>query len=183
MTVKEVLKTAATELGILEEVADTLEGTSTAENGAVENMLNCFNLVENELALDYLPLIVEEELETETGAVLYSELSRSAVQILKVTDVWGNETQFKLFPDHLKTQAGRIKIRYSYTPEKKNLEDSSDFLLHASVRMLAYGVAAEYSLACGRFEDAAVWDKKYKDSIAAAYRRKPTRKIQSRRWV
>lgn len=39
-----------------------------------------------------------------------------------------------------------------------------------SPRLFAYGIAAEYCLACGLFEEAAVWDKKYKDALTAAYR-------------
>lgn len=183
MTVKEIILAAAQELGLAEEVKGYLDGTSSDGQDVTEALLRCFNLVENEVALDYLPLVAEEELETDTGAVFYSELSRAAVRIIKVTDGWGNEAEYKLFPEYLKTQAGKVKIRYTYTPREKTLEDSSDFLLYASVRLLAYGIAAEYSLSCGHFEDAAVWDKKYKDAVAAAYRGKPNKRIQSRRWV
>lgn len=162
----------------VEGLVETTEGKKLAEA-----LVRCFNIVESELAVDYLPLLFEEEFETETGVVYYSELARSVVRVVKVTDAWGNEAPFKLFPEYLKTQAGQVKVRYTYAPREKTLSDSSDYLLYASVRLFAYGIAAEYSLSCGYFEDAAVWDKKYKDAIAAVYRKKPCRKIQSRRWV
>ncbi len=167
------------------EVVSVKAGETDVADGKklAEALLRCFNIVESELAVDYLPLFAEEEMETETGVVYYSELARSAVRVVKVTDAWGNETPFKLFPEYLKTQAGKVKIRYTYAPQEKTLDGSSDFLLYASVRLFAYGIAAEYSLSCGYFEDAAVWDKKYKDAIAAAYRKKPCKRIQSRRWV
>ena len=88
-----------------------------------------------------------------------------------------------MFPEYLKTQPQRVCVRYTYLPQKKTLTDTSDFMLHASVRLFAYGIATEYSLACGLFEEAAVWDKKYKDAIKAAYSAKPVRRMRSRRWV
>lgn len=183
MTVKEVLTAAAFELGMADEVQAYLDGSSQTGEADTENLLRCFNLVENELALEYLPLFAEEEVVTDTGVVFFSELSRSAVRIVRVTDAWGNETAFKLCPEYLKTQPGKVKIGYTYTPQEKGLDGESDFTRFVSVRLFAYGIAAEYSLASGMFEEAAVWDKKYKDAIATAYRAKPRGKIKSRRWV
>ncbi len=183
ITVKEVVKAAAYEVGVYDNVLAYLEKGDEKGKEDVENLLRCFNLVENELALDYLPLYAEEVVETETGCVYYSELSRSAVRVVKVEDTWGNDTAFRLFPEYLKTQGGKIKIRYAYSPEKKTIDGESDYRTHASERLFAYGMAAEYSLSLGLFEEAAVWDKKYKDAVAAAYRNSPCKIIQSRRWV
>lgn len=183
MTVLEIIRAAATELGLADEVNDYLEGNSDNAKADTENLLRCFNLVENELALDYLPLHAEEELETQTGAIYYSEFSRAAVRVLKVTDGWGNELAFKLFPEYIKTQSDRVRVTYTYTPTEKGFADESEFLSLVSVRLFAYGVAAEFCLSSGRFEEAAVWDNKYKEAISRAYRALPSKKIRSRRWV
>ena len=185
MTVKEILLAAACLLGMEKEMQDFLSGVSTDENveANANALLHCFNLVENEIALDYLPLLAEEEIESETGVIYYSSLSREAVRVLAVRDEWGNEAPFTLFPEYLKTQPGKVCVRYTYLPKEKTLEDKSDFTLNASVHMFSYGVAAEYALANGLFEEAAVWDKKYKDAIKAAYCSKPPRRIRSRRWA
>ena len=183
ITVKEVLLIAAAELGLYDTVRSYIEEQNETGKEETEALLRCFNLVENEVALDYLPLYAEEVVETDTGSVYYSQLSRSAVRVVKVTDEWDNDAPFRLFPEYIKTQGGRLKIRYAYAPEKKGIADESDYLTQVSPRLFAYGVAAEYCLALGIFEDAAVWDKKYKDAITATYRAKPVRVIQSRRWV
>lgn len=183
MTVKECVLEAAALVGVYETVKDYLDEQSEEGAEDARKLIRCFNHVENELALDYLPLYFEEEVETETGAVYYSELQKAAVRVLAVTDAWGNETAFTLFPEYAKTTAGKIRIRYTYTPEEKLIGDESDFLLYASKRMFGYGMAAEYCLLTGLFEEAAVWDKKYKDAIAAAYRSKTCKKIKSRRWA
>ena len=183
MKVLDIILAAATELGIADEVNDYVSGGSENAKADTENLLRAFNLVENELALDYLPLRAEEEVETTTGAIEYSAFSRSVVRILQITDTWGNELEFKLFPDYVKTQCGKVRVCYTYTPTEKTFTDESEFHALVSVRLFAYGIASEFCLASGRFEEAAIWDKKYKQAIAAAYRAKPVKKISSRRWV
>ena len=182
MEVKEAVLLAATELGIVDEVQSYLDNASTEGQKNTELLLTCFNLVENELALDYLPLYAEDELTSLTGKISYSALRHSAVRVLKVTDEWGNNARFTLFPDCFKTQPGKLKITYTYTPEKKDIEGESDFTT-VSARLFSYGIAAEYATAMGLYEEAAVWDKKYKEAIDAAYRISPCVRIQSRRWV
>jgi len=174
---------AAIEVGLKEEVLGYLQNGDEAGEVATMSLVRCFNLVENELALDYLPLFYEEELESDTGAVYFSELTKAPVRIVQVTDGNNQELEFRLFPEYVKTQAGKIKIRYSYTPTQKDIDGTSDFFLYASVRLFAYGMAAEYFAASGLFEEAAVWDRKYKDAIQAAYKRKPNKKIRARRWM
>lgn len=183
MTVKETVILAAEELGLGARVRGFLENNASGGKEETETLVRCFNVVENEVALDYLPLRCEDEAESETGVIRYEELTMPCVRILRVTDEGGNAAPFKLFPSYLKTQPGRVRIEYTYTPEKKTVEDKSDYEILASPRLFAYGIAAEYCLACGLFEEAAVWDKKYKDALTAAYRSRPSRVIRSRRWA
>ncbi len=183
MTVKECVITAATELGIADEVQEYFDGGSVDGQKNAQLLLTCFNLVENELALDYLPLYAEDEMSSETGKIDFSALSMPAVRILRVSDEWGNSVPFQIFPAYLKTQPGKVRVAYTYTPEEKSLDGESDFKLQASVRLMAYGIAAEYTLATGLFEEYAVWDKKYKEAIDAAYKALPCKRMRSRRWA
>ena len=183
MTVKEILLASAGLLGKGDEVKAYLDGTSLDAQADVENLLRCFQLVENELALDYLPLHAEEEIQTQTGAIFFDEFTRAPVRILRVCDEGGKSCTFKLFPEYVKTQSGKVKVTYTYAPNEKTLDGESDYKAQASVRLFAYGIAAEYALASGMFEDASVWDKKYKDAIEAAYRSTPSRVMRSRRWA
>lgn len=184
MTVKECVELAAVQLGIADEIQAHFDGKGTAEGAKKAALLvTCFNIVENELALDYFPLLAEDVLTTDGGVVAFSALQNAAVRVTKVTDEWGNSTAFQLFPNYLKTQPGKVCVRYTYTPEKKTADDASDFCTSVSARLIAYGMAAEYAMSTGLFEDAAVWDKKYKDGIQAAYRLQKCERIRSRRWA
>lgn len=181
MTVKEIL-IASAELLQLDDVVEQLVNNG-AESEKTDALLRCFNLVENELALDYLPLYAETELETTTGMVHYTSLPHAIVRVLRVQDEGGNALSFKLFPAYVKTGVGRLKIGYTYAPAEKTLYGNSDYMVQASVRLFAYGIAAEYTLLTGMFEESAVWDKKYKDAIAATYQSKPCKVLRSRRWA
>lgn len=183
ITVKEAVKAAAETLGLEQKVNAYLDGKSEDGQAETEHLTRCFSVVENELALDYFPLTAEETLQTDTGAVYFSEFSKTIVRVLKVTDEWGNNVPFKLYPEYVKAQSGRLTVTYSYAPIEKDIDGVSDFTLFVSVRHFAYGMAAEYALSMGLFEEAAVYSKKYKDAIAATYRLSPSKKIRARRWV
>ena len=146
-------------------------------------MLECFNLIENELALDYLPLYAEEKVSSGTGEIFYKDFTKDVVRIIGVTDASGEAKGYTLCADHLITTAGTSNIFYTYTPKAKKIDEESDFYLYVSPRLLAYGVVAEYYLTIGMTEEAAVWDKKYKDAIEALYRSKSDARIAARRWV
>ena len=183
MTVKDVILAAAEGIGIQEKVKAFAESGSSEGKKETEILVQCFNRVENEVALDFLPLYVEDETECVGGKVSYASLSKKAVRILQVTQN-GERIKFRLFPDYLEIAAsGFVKVFYSYAPEKKKLNDESDFKTLVSDRTFADGVAAEYCLATGLFEEAQIWDKKYKDSLCAAYKPKASKVASVRRWV
>ena len=184
VSVKAVVRATAQMLGIADEVEAYLNNEETQEGKrCTELLLKCFNHVENELALDYLPLLAEDEVVASTGIVKYAELVYPAVRVFCVEDGEGNSLKYKLFPDCLETHPGKVKVVYSYSPTEKSLDMESDYQTAASERLFLYGMAAEYCLAEGELESAGIWDKKYKEAIAAAYRLRPVKRLRSRRWV
>ena len=183
MKEKEVILLAATQLGIADKIQAYYNGSSTEGEKDAELLLTCFNLVESELALDYFPLYAEEELNTFSGRINYSLLAHAVVRIIRVADTEGNTVDYTLFPDCLKGPVGTLKIYYTYTPKKKTVDKESDFETRVTDRLLSYGIAAEYATAKGLYEEAAIWDKKYKDAIEVAYRTMPGVRMKARRWV
>ena len=182
MLVKNILLGAAAHMGILEKVGPSIE-MSAPPCAESELLLRCYNLVENEVALDYIPLICEDTFETDTGVVYYTQLSQKIVRVIGVKDGAGNDISFTIFPEYVKGQAGKMTVRYAYMPVEKTIDSEVEFKTRVSERLLVYGVITEYKLAGGYFEEASVWDAKYKDAVAAAYRAKPSKRISARRWV
>lgn len=180
MKVNEVVSLAAELVG----VGDVLELAGSEEGKKMqEKLMNCFHIVENEVAMDFLPLVAEDEVESSTGVISFSALTKKAVRVLKVLDESGEAVRFEIFPQYVKTMPGKLTVRYAYAPEKKTFTSDAEVHGSASVRLLAYGVAAAYCLQEGLYAEAAVWEKKYKCAVIAAYKATPAKVMRSRRWV
>lgn len=183
MRVKDIILLAATQVGIVDEVESYYDGMNGNGEKNADLLLACFNIVENELALDYIPLIAEQAVTTATGEIAYSTLSKNVVRIIGVFNEEGESVPFTLHAAHMQAQAGKLTVRYTYTPAQKLVGGTSDFSAPVSERLLAYGVAAEYSMAMGLLSEAAVWDKKYKEGIEAIRRLPTAKRMKERRWV
>ncbi len=168
-TVENVVRLAAKLVGIQEKVDGHFNGTITAETKLlIEGLVCCFNTVENELAVDYVPIVCEETVTADDGGIEYASLSRPAAHVIAVFDDKGKEVEVRKLSSRLGLAAGTYTIRYAALPAKKDVEDSSDYDVEVFERLLAYGVAAEYCLHRGFYEEHVVWEKKYRLAIDAA---------------
>ncbi len=184
MKVEQIVRTAARLLCFGQVVEDFFENGDREGEEKSLMLVDCFNCVEKELALDYLPLWAEERVGVEDGCVAYEELSRRPARIKAVKSAQGTAIGFELFPDHIRVQTdGVVVVRYSYIPEDKGADVDVEYQSRVSESVLAYGVAAEYCVRSGLYEEAAVWDKKYKEGIAAACEITRGKWMRSRRWV
>lgn len=181
MKVKESVIKAAMLLGIADEVCAYLDSGDEIGKEQTERLVQCFNIVENELALDYLPLFAEQKLVSE-GKISYELFEQKLGRILYARNGEGEPVKYKLFPSYMEVPSGELTIGYSYTPREKTAEEESDYAT-GSARTFGYGIAANYCLILGLYEEAAIWDKKYKEAIEAAYRVRGAAAIRSRRWV
>ncbi len=184
--VKDTIILAAQMLGIDEEVNAYLAGEDNlAGERGVALLLQCFRTVENEIALDYIPLMAKTDFTTATGMIPYGNLEYSVAGILSVEDGEGNPVKYSIYPEYLELESfrGKVYIIYTYAPLEKTIDEFSDFSFGASKRLIAYGIAAEYSLATGELTAANAWSVKYKEALRAAQRLPKTERIKSRRWV
>lgn len=179
ISVKEVVKTAAGLIGA-DDLAKEADGVPRSEGLLL--LIRCFDLVENEIALDYFPLKRRERFAPSEGKIEYARFSKPPVGILSVTDGSGL-LPFELFPDHIGLRAqGEVDVTYQYAPVAKTIEEESDLAGRVSVRMLAYGVAAEYLLATARYTEASSFDRKYREALAAANMTRRRIALRARRW-
>jgi hypothetical protein len=139
----------------VKEVIDKCEELLEVES-TKEGLLDCFNLIENELALNYLPLYTTHS--CHANKVSYDELEYSPIRIV------GCNCKFKIYPTYIESKEAITEIKYAYTPDKKELYDecsySKEFL-----ECLAYGTVSEYLLSMGFYEESSLWNKKYKKQI------------------
>lgn len=167
MTIKDVIRLSAIYLN-KENVIKYLDGGDDNDAlYAVNSLTVCANVVINEVATLYAHMTVREKVVPKNGRVYFSELTRTPLDIISVLNVDGEETSFAIADDYIKTYDG-AEITYAYLPPNYGLTDKIGFSeTEVPLRMLAYGVSAEYCLTERAFDESAVWRNRYNDALSA----------------
>lgn len=191
MEVKEILKLACIFLSkedlledeyFLEEVDETYVEDEFRQK-EIDKLLNCLNLIYDEIAKDYIPLIYEQNIEFEDGKFFYSNLEKRIFDIYSLKSQSGRNLKYKIFPMYIFSPSKSGILTYSYQPEKLTLEGKIDFFdTKIPERVFAYGVAMEYSFIVSLSDEASIWEKRFKDSLLTAMRKKSVITMPSRRW-
>lgn len=186
MKLKDVIKITALLIGRTD-VCDYLKGLS--ENAepetlkTVDAMVTLANLVINELATTYVPLVKRESVRVSDGKVYYDDFSEKILKIRKVYGADGIELDFKTAPEYLSVCGySAVSVEYEYTPHNRGIDEETGYEEgQLPERVLSYGVAAEYFVSVGRFEEAVTWHKRYVDALSALLLPK-NRIIKKRCW-
>lgn len=190
MLIKDVIISVLRILGRNELASAVEDGAAlnAEEKETVTTLLYCFNAVESEIAVNYIPLTESKELESATGQYFLFLLDHVPSKIIRVT-AGGKEVEYELYPEYITTAEKAVVIEYEYHPSKKTMDDSSDYGAEIGERAFACGVAAEYCLINGETDAADIWEKKYRQAVdkvqaaAAESGRKTGGYIPPRRWV
>ena len=184
MKVRTILSLAAPQAA-REDVASIFKGTTYEADSEreLDKFLDCYRIVEQDIAVNYLALTKREIAEAENGTVSLSSLSRAVVNVLRVESERGEGLRYRLFPDRIETRRGKCAIVYTYLPEDKNPEDDCELLRQIPPAVIAYGVVCEYYTMNGLYEEAATFDKKYKDGLIASCAVSPKRRMEARKWL
>ena len=184
MRVRDIMVLAA-ELCGRRDLADFTAGKSGADAGAMqrerETLLRCYNLTENEAALDYLPIKRRETFQT-SGEIPYSDLAAPPAEVLAVRGEYGQKLSFTVGERGILVRAGKAEVEYSVRPRVKGEQDKPECAVADCARLLALGTACEFALMSGMTEEAALLDKRYRDALACACRIHGGR-FRLRRWV
>lgn len=184
MTVKDILMLACEFVGekeLIEKVksAETLDDIETEK---LDTLLSCFNLVNQEIASDYLPYLTKEEVSDVGGRIFYADLSKKVVNVYEVKNKFGFSVPFKNFSNYIEVEGGVKSVIYSFLPENMGSEDTVEFYNGLSARILAYGVASEFLLVRGISEDAEIWEERFKESLFILSRKRGEHRLPKRSW-
>ncbi len=184
MKVKEVLEWAAVELGVCDTVKSYLSGeASDVGEKETERLLTAYNLVENELALDYFSLIATQTFENSDGKIPFTLFENDPVRVLDVTSAkTGEKVPFALYIERLEAD-GEVVVTYRYAPKEKDAEGDCEIGERVTKHMLVYGAIANYLAAIGEYGQASAWEKKYKRAIVLAQGISKSKRMASRTWV
>lgn len=156
MTVSEVIELSALLLDI--ELTDDIRN----------NLVRCYNLIEQELATDYFPILEVDKFFHVEDKIYYKDFSRNPYMLKGIQDFHGDSVSFRLAPEYINLiknyDGGTFFVKYYYIPDAKELYSTCTYGAEY-ISILKYGIAAEYCLANGDFEQAKIYNDKYKERI------------------
>lgn len=186
MTVKDVLKTVAMLINredILEFLNNGYSSNYNLVNEDVDVLINSYNIVADEIATEYFKLKTIEKQTVYNGVIKCSNLKRNPISIISVVNKKGDKIPCKILPSEILLDEQEAIIEYNYTPDTKGLDDVSDYSsTPIKNRVIAYGVATEYLLIKGAFEEAFVWHEKYVDALKGSLVKSKIKKLKGRIW-
>lgn len=183
MKLKEILKLVCEFVGEKEMFSKLENSTelSAKEKEKFERMVRCFNLVNQEIASEYIPYLCKENV---SGSIInFSQLSKKVINIFQVKGKFGLDLLFKVYPNFIEVQGNAKSVTYSFLPEEITAEDDVQLFCGITARVLAYGVASEYLLLDGVSQDAEIWENRFKQSLFVLSRKKGEHVLPKRRWL
>ena len=191
MTVKEILYKAdllldsgissdyftanATNQGIVEQVeSDTL----------VQQLVKCVNLVCDEVATEYFPVVQTQTVAVTNGEVDFSAFDNKVQGVVSVKDEWGKNvnfcySQYGLTNLDCNEASVRYRVAYQWTDFWGEVTFGSP---QVSSRVVAYGVVAQYYFLCGNYDQAKAWSARFYLALAEC-KRGGHKVMPKRRWL
>lgn len=171
MKLKDIAKHAALYLG-LEKAVGYIENGAYEEDGdalsTVDLLTRCSNLVLNELAGVFIPMVKTEALEVDGDRAYYSAFSDAPRRIRSVKNANGDEVRFEVFATYMTVDASAAQVEYEYFPPNYDLGDTVGYENEISARAIAYGVAAEYSIIQKAFDESLLWRDRFEKALKKA---------------
>ncbi|MBO4572900.1 MAG: hypothetical protein J5762_03960 [Clostridia bacterium] len=183
MTVKDIIYYSCLMCG-KEELAEKIaDGAVPDLNPEIVRFLNCYNLTVMELSEDVEPLVFKESMYSADGNYAYENFTKPPKEIISVTSD-GKNVAFNVLPDKIETDVTHCEITYDYRAHRATgLNETCEYDENVfSSRVLAMGVASEYLLISGLYEEAMTWRERYEKAIETFVIGKK-RRIRSRVWA
>ena len=191
MTVKEILYKAdlILDAGIPQSI---FQGQSTDQavieqvnsHATLQSLVKCVNLVADEIASDYFPIVQTQTVNVVDGYVPFSAFDNKLQGVVSIKDEWGNNVKFAYTTDGIanlacKKASVRYRVAYEWTDFWGEVKLGSP---QVNSRVVAYGVVAQYYLLCGNYDQAKTWSARFymalRDCIKGGQMTMP-----KRRWL
>ena len=183
MSVREIIRLTALLIGDTD-LANCVSLVSASSYDNVKLAVHAYNLAEHTVALDYIPLKEEEEVEFSSAKILYTQLARRPCTVQRVR-IGGQTVNFESRSEYIRLpgEAGKAEVLYTYLPEDKSLNSQSEFDDSVCAHVMVYGVASELCLGTGLYEEAAMWEKKFHEALKGRGALRASLSLRSRRWA
>lgn len=112
-----------------------------------DKLVSCYNLVELDLSMQYLPLRAVDKVSADGDDIFFRELKHDIWKVLNVYDFQNMDVKYTILEDKItvkKNYNGRyFFVKYNYVPKDKTIDDSCEYDGRRK-NLLVYGVCCEY---------------------------------------
>lgn len=168
---------------VIENEQEVIKGNDDVEK-EINLLIRCFNLVYNEIATDYFPLIKMEEIEVSKGFFNLNRLENRFYKFVKLEDKNSVSINCKIYDNILYAKDGKFKLIYGYIPNKVGLNDEIiNFNGKLDERIFALGLNKEYCFIGGLYEEAKSYKTKFEEGLKSISAIKKNITMPKRRWI
>lgn len=188
MTAKEIIKNVCIYLGKEDILTSSFfepdgQEISIDAQKDIEKMLKCINDITEELATQYIPITKTKVIQLDGGAIDLFSIDDYIHEIISVKSLSGKTLRYVISGNKMVCLASKVEITYKVYPEEITLEGNAEnFGGKLSARIIAYGVASEYCFLEMLYDDATLWETRYKNALLNAQRKKGELKLKKRGW-
>lgn len=189
MTTKQVLEYVCLFLG-KDELLNSVYFKSDGEELTAENQKDldifrrCLDLVVSEIASDYLPIIKTKEVKFVNFCADATSVDASMQEIVSLKSKSGRNIPYKIIDNKIIAQTNCAVAEYKVYPQKAGLDGNCEsFSGRIADRVLAYGVCMEYCFISLLYDDASIWENRFKASLLVNARKKGELTLKRRRWI
>lgn len=186
---KDILKLSSTLLG-LDDVVEYLnsnqeEAPSEEVSEKINQLLVLTNYILREITKEYYPLSYEEVIFSDSNCqIFYSNFSKRVIAIKDIKNESNLSVTFNLYPEFIKVGCPNAQyfVSYNYTLESiQNINQHLTLPLGLDYFIVCYGIASEYALSKLLYNEAEMWDNKFRNSLERIKSKTGERRFFARR--
>ncbi len=184
MKLTQALQYALTYLG--DEDAEITASAVRRGDRKLQQLVRCANMTIKEIAAEYLPLVARQTVTCKNNAFGYDALEKRVYRIVRVLDGKdGARVAFRMYPDRCELAAPCeiAHVAYEYVPSDIGANDECETLGCVSAKTLGLGIAAEYAMLQGLYEQSVMLSERFESDMRAACRMRGEHKWKARRWA
>ena len=126
----------------------------------------------------------KKEVKFVDGKFNLSDLDTNIYQIVKVCDEYNTAVKFEVIDGKIVANIVNASIKYTKFADEVELNGNVEtFNKIMPARILAYETAMEYSFVNSLFDDASIWESRYKNSLLVLSQKKHNLIMPKRRWL
>ena len=169
MLIKDIILVASSLLG-RQDVKFYLEEGSYEDYSTlttINNFIACTNLVINELACTYIPMVKTEKVNTSNGKIYYYSLTETPLEIKDVFDDYGNSLLYVIHHEYVDVGLNEVNVEYNYIPSTYGVNEKIGYEERdINARAIAYGVCAEILLMERAFDESVMWHDRFMQELS-----------------